>query len=377
MAPLRFLSALAALVVCTPALAQSPLAQPPRPADDQRPLSQSFFADGQRLLSQSFFADGQRPLSQPFFASAPAPGPIDGPFTGPNPPREAYGPADEDAPLRRRERLGADPFPAPSRVSRLAFWAGGRLGGELPIGDGFKDFGDRSFPERKLVGPGPALEIDLGARLGRRFVPFVFGQFLFASSGSASALPSPRPAPFTPPDTGAVPPEAASPAVDSSSAFALGLGFRYEFNPEGLGPAVEIAYAFRKTNVSFNTGQKLGAEAPGELRIGVGASWRVTDALTLSPLVTFAAGAYSDVVIAGFDGRERAVGAETPIHGYLGLSIGGHVDLFGKRLAKRARRATQRPRTRAARTTARRRRAQPEPPRTAGPAAPPIVIERR
>ena len=47
----------------------------------------------------------------------------------------------------------------------------------------------------------------------------------------------------------------------------------------------------------------------------------------LLALVTFAAGAYSDVVVEGFDQRERAVGAETPIHGYLGLSLGGHVDL--------------------------------------------------
>jgi hypothetical protein len=237
----------------------------------------------------------------------------------------------DEGPLRRRERVRDEPPPPPARAPRLALWTGVRIGGELPVGDAFKDFNDRRFGERQVSGPGLALELDVGARLGRRFLPFVFAQRSFIAAGSASALPGTRPPPFTPPDEGAVPPEAASPAIDASSTFALGLGFRYEFNPEAIGPIVEIAYAFRKTSASFNTGQTLSAEAPGEVRIGVGASFRVADAVTLSPLVTFAAGSYSDVVFEGFDGRERAVAGETPLHGYLGLSLGAHADLFGKR----------------------------------------------
>ncbi|HEU4408308.1 MAG TPA: hypothetical protein VFS43_23800 [Polyangiaceae bacterium] len=241
---------------------------------------------------------------------------------------------DEGGPLRRRERF--EPVEEPVRLPRLALWTGGRLGGELPVADGFRDYPDalveaRRFQERQLVGPGPTLEFDVGARLGRRFIPFAFAQVLFASAGSAKALPRPKSPPLSPPGEGTSPPSATSPSVDGSSAFALGLGFRYEFYPEGLSPVVEVAYAFRKTNVRFNTGQALSAESPGELRIGIGASYRVTGALTLSPLLTFAAGSYSDVTLEGSDGRERAVASEAPLHGYLGLSLGAHVDLFGKR----------------------------------------------
>lgn len=242
---------------------------------------------------------------------------------------------EEGGSLRQRERF--EPSPETVRKPRIALWAGGRLGGELPVADGFKDYGDeftqaQRFGERQLVGPGASIEIDVGARLGRRFLPFIFAQRLFATAGSASKTPRPKPPPLSPPDEGAVPPEAASPSVDSSSAFALGLGFRYEFNPDArLGPAVEIAYAFRQTNVSFNTRQALSAESSNELRIGVGATFRATEALTLSPLVTFAFGSYNDVTLEGFDGRERFVASEAPLHGYLGLSLGAHVDLFGKR----------------------------------------------
>jgi hypothetical protein len=235
-------------------------------------------------------------------------------------------PADE-GPLRRRERLGPGPA-GPRRAPRLALWTGGRLGVALPVGDAFKDFDDNRYGEGELVGPGPTIEFDVGARLARTFVPFAFAELTIASAGSARGLPAPGP----PAESGPAPPESASPRVDRASVLALGFGFRYEFGPEGLGPALEIAYAFRRTSVTFNTGQALALEAPGEVRLGLGASWRAAESLTLSPLVTVAVGSYADATIKGFDGRERAVATEAPLHGYLGLSVGGHVDLFAKRL---------------------------------------------
>ncbi len=320
--PLRLFAALAAAIAAAgsprPARAQ---ASAPAPPGDEGPLRRRP-RDGGALPPPT-------PLRQGEGAPAPWAGGDASDDGGPLRRRDAgddggplrRGDADDDGgPLRRREHVRAGP--APSRAPRFALWAGGRLGAEVPIGEAFDDFAARRFDERELVGPGVALEVDVGARLGQRFLPFAFAQRLFASAGSA---PSP---PLAASEAAAPPVDA---RVDSSSAFALGFGFRYEFRPDGLGPAVELAYAFRKTNVTFANGQGLSAEAPGEVRIGVGASFRVADALTLSPLVTFAAGGYSDALIEASDGRERAVAAESPLHGYLGLSLGAHVDLFGKR----------------------------------------------
>jgi hypothetical protein len=217
------------------------------------------------------------------------------------------------------------PPPSPLAAPRNALWLGARAGYELPIGAAFTDLRDDRVQERDLLGPGPSLELDVSARLARRFIPFLFYARSFASLGAAD-----RPPPSGLRTATILPDQAPASKVTSSSSTLLGIGLRYSFATGAFGLVAEIAYGYRLTRAQFDDGTLLRAGAPGEFRIGLGAEVRLTRAFALSPMLRFATGSYSDVTVEGADGKEKNALGGSEAHGFVGLEVGGHFDLFGR-----------------------------------------------
>ena len=224
----------------------------------------------------------------PAFAQAPPP-----PAYGGYP--YAYGPPAEEAP---REPV--------HRAPRNALWVGARIGYEAPLGDAYVDKDSRlGVSERDLVGAGPTLEADVGGRFGRGFLPFLFAAHTFCAKG-------------------------AGPGVRSSTANAFGFGLRYAFAPDGYGFLAELAFSYRATATTLDSGTVIHAAAPGELRLGIGGDIRLTELFSLSPLVTIAIGSYSDVTATAPGDHPKNLVGGVGSHGYVGGALGGHFDLFGR-----------------------------------------------
>ena len=76
-----------------------------------------------------------------------------------------------------------EPAPAPTHAPHNAFWVGAQLGA---IGYGGSFFINRQKREEttgNFVGNGASLEVDVGARLKRRYMPYVFGEFAALTPG--------------------------------------------------------------------------------------------------------------------------------------------------------------------------------------------------
>lgn len=219
------------------------------------------------------------------------------------PPPPAYGyPYSPSAPPAAIE----DELDPPHRAPRNALWVGARVGYAAPLGDAYVDKATlAAVSERDLVGPGPGLEADVGARFGRGFLPFFFAANTFAAKGAGAG-------------------------VTSSSSNLLGFGLRYAFAPDAYGFVAEIAFGYRLTHAKLASGSELSAGAPGELRLGIGGDLRVADRFSLSPIVTLAIGSYSDVTVTAPGDFARNVVGTPASHGYVGLALGGHFDIFGK-----------------------------------------------
>ena len=227
----------------------------------------------------------------------------------------------------------APPPPSRSPKSRegigapsLALWVGARAGWDFPLGSAFRDRIGAVRPESSFVSSGPVLQIDLGARIARRLVPFAFAARTFASGGAASTIPSATPRQGLPNE----PPQGIVSEVASASSTLVGLGMRYLFSPDDWGAAVEISYAYRLTRAEFRDGTVYRADAPGLLRLGAGLEVRVSRIVSVSPMLVASVGSYSDVTTQRPDGPERSVVAEVLTHGYVGLVLGGGFDLFSR-----------------------------------------------
>ncbi len=263
------------------------------------------------LAASSARAQGQPPLGPPVYSPGGYP---DGfPQAYPQAYPQPYAPE--------------PPPPPPPTSPRTAFWLGARVGYEAPIATAFTSGTGEAYSERSLIGPGPTLEVDVGGRFGRRFLPYLYASTLLGSTGSASVVPPALSISGNPVDPHAAPVNA---RVSSASTTVLGVGLRHSFSSGDLGFAVELVYGYRITRVTFADGSKLRADAAGEFKLGLGADIRLSPSFSLSPMVHFAIGSYSDVTIEGATIPEKNAQLGSETHGYLGFDLGGHFDLFGR-----------------------------------------------
>lgn len=276
------------------------------------------------------------PPSPPPGVTQPGPAPVE---TPPLPPgygasdlptlAPGLGPTPSPTPPAARQAFGEVPSTliAPpvslseTHAPKYALWVGGRLSF---VGFGFSFYENQSTKAEttgNFLDPGVAPEVDVGARLGHRYVPYLFWEHGFMGQGRR----------FEGTD------------ANSTTDF-YGVGFRYTAgNVDAVGFVSDLSIGRRAVTVS--RGDDSYAMTGWEFfRLGLGAEIRVTTLFTVSPLLSISSGAFDgtdgNVAFACAPNCPDAINGPTYANGqdidkgraYVVLSagVGLHFDVLGK-----------------------------------------------
>jgi len=217
--------------------------------------------------------------------------------------------------------LAVEPPPPiqPNYVApKTAFWAGLRVAYFVPFGPLWFDGSDvqgglvyRRRPFSAYASPGPAAEVDIGVRLGRRYN--VFAMWEHASLGTGNLDPN------------------AFGGQERGNTNLYGAGFRFSTQPNTVGFLVEIGLGYRDFRAYWADGTSLVMnDTFFDAHIGLGADIRVNKWLSLSPMAVFGAGAFQSAEFSGPSGSYPALGAldREGDYGTFSLQIGAHADVF-------------------------------------------------
>lgn len=274
---------------------------------------------GAVLVTRS--ASAQAPVLPP-----PLPPPTGEPAPSPPPAPPRYQPADQ--PGQPPPVTYAPPPPPvlyeePERTAhapKFALWVGGRLGLIGYGGNFYTNEQNRPETTGNFVRNGLALELNVGARLGKRYIPYFALEVAGMPAGHR----------FDGAD------------AKASTSF-LGIGFRYlGGDVDSVAFASDLSFGFRTVQVASG-GDTYKMSAIEILRIGLGAEIRISTLFTLSPMFTLSGGTMTDTdgtVKYGPNGTGD--GLTTPTYqkgalidfqrGYtvVTLGCGAHFDFFGK-----------------------------------------------
>ena len=208
----------------------------------------------------------------------------------------------------------------PVHAPKFSLWAGGRLG-FLGFGGSFyeNEFGQGETTGNFLKN-GLSLGIDVGARLGKRYLPYVFLEHGFMGQGHR----------FEGSDA-------------TASTDLLGIGFRYTAGDvDSAGFLTDLSIGMR--SVTIHNGSDTFKMSSLEIfRLGLGAEIRISTLFVISPMATLSGGAMSDTSgTTSFSTAGSGDGITHPTYqggkqvdnqrGYivLGIHCGAHFDIFGK-----------------------------------------------
>ncbi len=212
-----------------------------------------------------------------------------------------------------------------SIVPDYSFWLGAGAGWTLPFGDlwgscaGFDSFGRcasvTGVPTHDYVAQGPALELDLGARVARNYNIYALWEHSWLGAGSATSANRGQP--------------------DRAESDFLALAIRVSTDPEQLGFVLDIAVGTRRMRAVWADGTELQmTDAPFETRLGLGADVRLGESWSLSPMLYLGLGSFGKVQWVNPDGTVQAAtlpGDVALTHGWVGIQMAAHVDAFGTR----------------------------------------------
>jgi hypothetical protein len=195
------------------------------------------------------------------------------------------------------------------------------------MGFGGSFFSNNAGPQQDettgyYVKTGPALQLNVGARIVKRFIPYLMYEHGFLGAGRRF-------------DGGDSP---------SAAADLIGIGFRYiAGDVDSVGFLTDISVGARTITVKNgpDTYKISGLEF---LRLGLGAEIRITTLFTLSPMAYISGGQMTDTqgqvtysVQGSTDGITRPPYTSGTIPGYgqtsyvvVGIGCGAHFDIFGK-----------------------------------------------
>jgi hypothetical protein len=214
----------------------------------------------------------------------------------------------------------------PTRAPKYSLWLGGSLG-LLAYGGGLYNYvlpppNDNTAAEETMgnfVQPGVAAQVDVGARLGYRYIPYVTFERGFMDAGRRFDGTS-----------------------TSAATYFAGLGFRYlAGDVQTVSFAGDISIGVRELELS-NSPQKWRVWAVEYIRLGFGVDIRLSRHVTLTPMLTLSGGTFTDtsgdIVFApnqadGLTGPAysgRIPGAWRQSYSVVVLGCSAHVDLFGK-----------------------------------------------
>jgi len=212
----------------------------------------------------------------------------------------------------------------PVRAPRYSLWLGGRLG--LLLYGGSVYFNPITQNDEKtgaFVTNGLALEADVGARIAKRYIPYLGLELGLVGPGSRF--------------------QGGSNSASAGTSF-LGIGFRFlAGNVNSVSFASDLSFGFRKFQVSYE-GNTWTASAFEFLRLGLGADIRFTDYFTISPMITLSGGSLTDTsgsvnfapnqadgqtgTYSGVNNGQIPSNLQTNYYSIV-LGCGAHFDLFG------------------------------------------------
>lgn len=204
------------------------------------------------------------------------------------------------------------------RVPRSALWAGLRLSWLSPLGslwlDGF-DYGRGIYYQRRsfadYASAGPALELDLGARLSRHYNVFALWEHATLGTGSLD--------------------EHSFGGQQRGAANLYGVGVRYSSDPSSLGLLIEVALGYRDFRAYWADGTTLTmSDGWLDARVGIGADIRLGPSFSLSPMFTLAGGSFST---GSWSGPSMRGSAFTELDGragytFVSFQLGAHLDVL-------------------------------------------------
>lgn len=217
-------------------------------------------------------------MSPPPASESPSPPPGAVPAPGVPPPPPPPAPAGPPPPPKFVYAAQPPELVSTARAEHVhapdyALWVGGSLGLLAHSGSFYSIPPDASQAEStgNFVKPGLAIEADVGARLGRRYIPYVAVELGFMGAGHR----------FTGTSTSA-----------SSSFF--GVGVRYQAGDVNtVSFASDISVGVRQFRLS-NAGGTWTASAFELFRLGFGVDVRLSTRMTVTPMATITGGMLSD-----------------------------------------------------------------------------------
>ncbi len=207
-----------------------------------------------------------------------------------------------------------------THAPRYSLWLGARLGILAYMGGLYLNDANSVETVGNFVRPGAAVELDAGARLGRRFIPYLAVELGLVGAGHRFEQTS----------------------TSASTSF-VGVGLRLlSGDVDSAAFASEISFGFRQFQVS-NDGGTWSATGFEFLRVGLGAEIRLSTLFTLTPMVTISGGSVSDtsghIAFAPNQGDgqtgplyhdgQSIGGAQTGYYSFV-LGCGASFDLLGK-----------------------------------------------
>jgi hypothetical protein len=208
----------------------------------------------------------------------------------------------------------------PTHAPKFSLWAGGRLS-YLGFGFGFYENPDgRSETTGNLIGNGLAPELDVGARISYRYIPYLFWEHGFMLAGHRF--------------DGA---QGASASTDF-----YGVGFRI-LNGDADSVAFVSDLSIGKRVITLkNGGESYSMSGLEYFRLGLGAEIRVTTLFTIDPLLSISTGSLNDTEGTVSYAPNQGDGSTSPpfkggqtieqprAYVMLSLGVGVHFDFFGK-----------------------------------------------
>jgi hypothetical protein len=217
------------------------------------------------------------------------------------------------------------PPPEPTHAPKFSLYAGASL---RYMGFGGYFYQNQDLPTSpgegettgNFAGNGPAIELDVGARLAKRYIPFLLFEHGFMAQGHR----------FTGSDA-------------TTSSDLLGVGLRMvSGDVDSAGFLGEISVGVRSITVKGN-GQEYKMSALEIFRLGLGAEIRLATLFSLSPMAHISGGVMNDTdgtIAFSPDGSRDGRTAPTYTQGQniqnqrgyvmVAIGCGGHFDIFGK-----------------------------------------------
>ncbi len=191
------------------------------------------------------------------------------------------------------------------KVPNHAFWVGVRAGLFVPYGGLYADHALVTTPFQDVATAGPSLELDVGARFMRRFIGYAFVDQAFLGRGNSAA--------WTEPHGG----------QSRAATQSLGLGLRWESNPDTWGIVADVAAGYRWFTAEWENATSVRMGGLGDVRVGLGATIRVAPNLLLAPMASVFTGGFTDRTLNG-----APLGSEMSTYVASALTLSGHFDVY-------------------------------------------------